>query len=118
LGCAANPFADAFEFRVRRLANKVAAGAEFVQTQCIFDLKRFEQFMKMVRDEGLDEKTFILAGVTPTKTRVLRSPRSRSGPTPLTNGRMDTDSWREYNWQRHGRRRLEVERTRCHRASR
>ncbi len=68
VGCAANPFADPFEFRVRRLGKKVAAGAEFVQTQCIFDLQRFEQFMKMVRDEGLDEKTFILAGVTPAKS--------------------------------------------------
>lgn len=46
VSCAANPFADPFEFRVRRLAKKVAAGAEFVQTQCILDLKRFEQFMK------------------------------------------------------------------------
>ncbi len=68
VGCAANPFADPFEFRVRRLAKKVAAGAEFVQTQCIFDLKRFEAFMRMVRDEGLDEKVFILAGITPAKS--------------------------------------------------
>ena len=68
VGCAANPFADPFEFRVRRLAKKVKAGAEFVQTQCIFDLKRFEEFMKMVRDEGLDEKVFILAGITPAKS--------------------------------------------------
>jgi len=117
LGCAANPFADAFEFRVRRLANKVAAGAEFVQTQCIFDLKRFEQFLKMVRDEGLDEKTFILAGVTLAKTRVLRSPRSAFWTDP-THGRMDKASWREDKWQRPGRSRLEVERTRCHRSSR
>jgi len=68
VGAAENPFGDPFEFRVRRLAKKVAAGAEFIQTQCIFDLKRFDEFMKMVRDEGLDEKVYILAGITPAKS--------------------------------------------------
>jgi len=68
VGAAENPFGDPFEFRVRRLAKKVAAGAEFIQTQCVFDLNRFEQFMKMVRDEGLDEKVYILAGLTPAKS--------------------------------------------------
>jgi methylenetetrahydrofolate reductase (NADPH) len=68
VGAAENPFGDPFEFRVRRLAKKVVAGAEFIQTQCIFDLKRFEQFMTMVRDEGLDEKVYILAGITPAKS--------------------------------------------------
>ena len=68
VGAAENPFGDPFEFRVKRLAKKVAAGVEFIQTQCIFDLKRFEQFMKMVCDEGLDEKVYILAGITPAKS--------------------------------------------------
>jgi len=68
VGAAENPFGDPFEFRVRRLAKKVAAGAEFIQTQCIFDLERFERFMRMVRDEGLDEKVYILAGITPAKS--------------------------------------------------
>jgi len=68
LGAAENPFGDPFEFRVRRLAKKVAAGADFIQTQCIFDMARFERFMKMVRDEGLDKKVFILAGITPAKS--------------------------------------------------
>jgi len=68
VGAAENPFGDPFEFRVRRLAKKVTAGAEFIQTQCIFDLKRFEEFMKMVRDAGLDEKVYILAGLTPAKS--------------------------------------------------
>jgi methylenetetrahydrofolate reductase (NADPH) len=68
IGAAANPFADPFEFRVIRLAKKAAAGADFIQTQCIYDMDKFERFMKMVRDRGLHEKIFILAGVTPLKS--------------------------------------------------
>jgi methylenetetrahydrofolate reductase (NADPH) len=65
IGAAANPFADPFEFRAVRLAKKVAAGVDFIQTQCIYNLDRFEKFMEQVRDMGLDEKIFILGGVTP-----------------------------------------------------
>lgn len=68
IGAAANPFADPFEFRVIRLAKKVAAGADFIQTQCIFNVQKFAKWMDMVRDRGLDEKTHILAGVTPLKS--------------------------------------------------
>lgn len=68
IGAAANPFADPFELRVGRLAKKVAAGADFIQTQCIFNLEKFEQWMRMVCDRGLDEKVYILAGVTPVKS--------------------------------------------------
>ncbi len=68
IGAAANPFADPFEFRVIRLAKKVAAGADFIQTQCIYNLKKFEEWMGMVRDKGLHEKVHILAGVTPLKS--------------------------------------------------
>jgi methylenetetrahydrofolate reductase (NADPH) len=68
IGAACNPFADPFEFRVIRLAKKVAAGADFIQTQCIYDMDRFERWMKMVRDRGLHEKVHILAGVTPLKS--------------------------------------------------
>jgi methylenetetrahydrofolate reductase (NADPH) len=68
IGAAANPFADPFEFRVIRLAKKAAAGVDFIQTQCIYDLDKFERFMQMVRDRGLQEKIFILAGVTPLKS--------------------------------------------------
>lgn len=68
VGAAANPFADPFEIRVRRLAKKVAAGAEFIQTQCIYNLDRFEEWMKQVRDRGLHEKIYILAGLTPLKS--------------------------------------------------
>jgi methylenetetrahydrofolate reductase (NADPH) len=68
VGAAANPFADPFEIRVPRLAKKVAAGAEFIQTQCIYNLARFEEWMKRARDRGLHEKVYILAGVTPFKS--------------------------------------------------
>jgi methylenetetrahydrofolate reductase (NADPH) len=67
-GAAANPFADPFEIRVARLAKKVAAGAEFIQTQCIYNLDKFEEWMKGVRDRGLHEKTAIMAGLTPMKS--------------------------------------------------
>ena len=68
IGAAANPFADPFEYRVIRLAKKAAAGVDFIQTQCIYDMEKFERFMKMVRDRGLHEKVHILAGVTPLKS--------------------------------------------------
>jgi methylenetetrahydrofolate reductase (NADPH) len=67
-GAAANPFADPFEIRVPRLAKKVAAGAEFIQTQCIYNLDKFEEWMRRVRDRGLHEKVSILAGMTPMKS--------------------------------------------------
>ena len=68
VGAAANPFADPFEIRVPRLAKKIAAGVEFIQTQCIYNLDKFELWMKQVRDRGLHEKVHILAGVTPLKS--------------------------------------------------
>ncbi|KAF1084695.1 Bifunctional homocysteine S-methyltransferase/5,10-methylenetetrahydrofolate reductase [Sporotomaculum syntrophicum] len=68
IGAVANPFADPFEFRVDRLEKKVNAGAQFIQTQCIFDMERFERFMEMVRERGLDQRVHILAGVTPMKS--------------------------------------------------
>ena len=68
IGAAANPFADPFELRVSRLAKKVAAGVDFIQTQCIFNLDKFKQWMRMICDRGLDEKVYILAGITPIKS--------------------------------------------------
>ncbi|MEN8256770.1 MAG: acetyl-CoA decarbonylase/synthase complex subunit delta [Thermodesulfobacteriota bacterium] len=68
LGCAANPFAFPFEFRAKRLAKKVANGADFVQTQIIYNVEKFAKFMEMARDIGLHEKVHILAGVTPPKS--------------------------------------------------
>ena len=68
IGAAANPFADPLEFRVVRLAKKILAGAEFIQTQCIYNLERFETWLTMARDRGLTEKASILGGVTPLKS--------------------------------------------------
>ena len=68
IGAAANPFADPFEFRVLRLANKVAAGADFIQTQIIYNVDKFSKWMEAVREKGLHEKVKILAGVAPIKS--------------------------------------------------
>lgn len=68
IGAAANPFADPFELRVMRLAKKIEAGADFIQTQCIFNVEKFEKWMEGVRAKGLHKKCYILAGVTPCKS--------------------------------------------------
>jgi methylenetetrahydrofolate reductase (NADPH) len=68
IGAAANPFADPFEFRVVRLAKKVAAGADFIQTQIVYNVEKFAKWMEMVRERGLHEKVKILAGVAPLKS--------------------------------------------------
>jgi len=68
IGAAANPFADPLSFRVVRLAKKIKAGVDFIQTQCIYNLKRFEEWIGMARDRGLTEKVHILGGVTPLKS--------------------------------------------------
>lgn len=65
IGAAANPFAPPYEYRPLRLAKKIEAGAQFIQTQYCFDLPLFEAYMKRVRDLGLHERCFILAGVGP-----------------------------------------------------
>ena len=68
IGAASNPFGDPFEWRPYRLAKKVAAGTDFIQTQLIYDIPRFKEFMKKVVDMGLHEKVAILAGVGPLKS--------------------------------------------------
>ncbi len=68
IGAAANPFGEPLSFRVHRLAKKVAAGADFVQTQCIYNMKTFKQWIDQANDMGLTEKVYVLAGVTPFKS--------------------------------------------------
>ena len=68
IGAAANPFADPFEWRVFRLAKKVRAGADFIQTQCVFNMERMREWIKQANDMGLTEKVYILPGVTPMKS--------------------------------------------------
>jgi len=68
LGAAANPFAYPFEFRAVRMGKKIANGADFIQTQIIYNVEKFAKFMEMSRDLGLPERAYILAGVTPPKS--------------------------------------------------
>jgi methylenetetrahydrofolate reductase (NADPH) len=68
IGAAANPFAEPFEWRVHRLAKKISAGVDFIQTQCIYDMKRFREWMRQADELGLTEKASILAGITPLKS--------------------------------------------------
>jgi methylenetetrahydrofolate reductase (NADPH) len=68
LGAAENPFAPPYDWRPPRLAKKVAAGAQFIQTQYCFDIPLFERFMGGVRDLGLHEKVYLLVGVGPLRS--------------------------------------------------
>lgn len=68
IGAVENPFAGSVALRAGRLAKKVAAGAEFLQTQIVYNLEKFSRWMELVRERGLDEKIFILAGVAPIKS--------------------------------------------------
>jgi len=68
IGAVANPFADPLPLQLTKLKKKIAAGARFIQTQCVFDLDRFARFMDAVREAGLDRQAYILAGVTPLKS--------------------------------------------------
>jgi methylenetetrahydrofolate reductase (NADPH) len=68
LGGAENPFVPPYDFRPHRLAKKVEAGADFIQTQYCYDVPRLKTFMQKVRDLGLDQKVFILIGVGPLRS--------------------------------------------------
>ena len=80
IGAAANPFADPVDYRIYRLANKIEAGADFIQTQCIYNMPRFREFMKRAVDMGLTEKAYILAGVTPMKSAGMAKYMKNSVP--------------------------------------
>ncbi len=68
IGAVENPYADPFEFRVVRLAKKVKSGADFIQTQAVYDIAKFAKWMEMVTDRGLDKQVHILAGVIPIRS--------------------------------------------------
>ena len=68
IGGAENPFADPFELRVDRLEKKINAGADFIQTQSVYNLEKFNIWMDEVRARDLDKKVHILAGITPLKS--------------------------------------------------
>ncbi len=68
IGAAANPFADPFEWRIHRLAKKVEAGCDFIQTQCVYNMDKMREWIKMANDMGLTDKVYILPGITPMKS--------------------------------------------------
>jgi len=68
IGAAENPYSDPFEFRVVRLAKKIKAGADFIQTQAVYDVAKFAKWMEMVTERGLDKQAHILAGVIPIRS--------------------------------------------------
>jgi methylenetetrahydrofolate reductase (NADPH) len=68
LGAAANPFGDPTSFRVTRLAKKINAGADFIQTQVIYDVARYEEWMEEARDRGLLDKVHVMGGIVPLKS--------------------------------------------------
>ena len=80
VGAAANPFADPFKIRVPRLAKKAKAGAEFIQTQCVYNLDKFELWMKGVVERGLHEKLFIMPGITPMRSVGMAKYMARAVP--------------------------------------
>lgn len=68
IGAAADPFRGSKEESFAKLRTKVMAGADFVQTQAVYDIEAFEEWMRLVRKEWLHEKVYILAGVIPLKS--------------------------------------------------
>jgi methylenetetrahydrofolate reductase (NADPH) len=68
IGAAANPFAEPYEWRVYRLAKKIDAGVDFIQTQCVFNMQRMREWLKQAEDMGLTERAYIMAGITPMKS--------------------------------------------------
>jgi methylenetetrahydrofolate reductase (NADH) len=91
IGAVENPFADPVEFRAIRLGKKAAAGADFIQTQCIYDMNRFKEWMKRVQDRGLHEKCHILAGVSPLNSEriILQCKRKTLPRVPIPEGLID-----------------------------
>jgi len=91
IGAVENPFADPVEFRAIRLGKKVAAGADFILSQCIYDMNRFKEWMKRVQDRGLHEKCHILAGVSPLNSeRIILQCKEKTLPrVPVPEGLID-----------------------------
>ena len=68
IGAVANPDLKPLELNVLRLGKKIAAGADFIQTQAVFDPDSFKIWLEAVRDASLADKTAILAGVLPLRS--------------------------------------------------
>jgi len=81
IGAVSNPFGGyPLWVDVIRLEKKVEAGADFIQTQCVFNLEKFEEWMKLVRQKKLHERIHILAGVTPLKSYRMAKYMSENVP--------------------------------------
>lgn len=80
IGAAESPFAHPIEFRPYRLGKKIKAGANFIQTQLVFDIPAFESFMEKVRALGLHQQAYILAGVGPLKSPAMARYMKESVP--------------------------------------
>ncbi|MDI6799765.1 MAG: methylenetetrahydrofolate reductase [Actinomycetota bacterium] len=87
IGAVANPFADPFEYRAMRMAKKIEAGADFIQTQIIYNIDKFTEWMSQVRELGLDKKIHILAGVAPVKSAGMAKYMKKNVPG------MDVPDW-------------------------
>jgi len=68
IGAVENPFAEPFEYRAPRLMKKIEAGADFFQTQIVYNVEKFKKWMADVRKLGGHKKAYILAGVAPLKS--------------------------------------------------
>jgi len=94
IGAAASPFAHPVEFRPYRLAKKVKAGANFIQTQLVYDVEAFKMFMSKVRELGVHKQTYILAGIGPLKSPAMAKYMKANVPGILIPdemiGRMET----------------------------
>ena len=81
IGAVSNPFGGyPLQVDVLRLEKKVEAGADFIQTQCVFNLEKFEEWMKLVRQKKLHERVHILAGITPLKSYRMAKYMSENVP--------------------------------------
>jgi methylenetetrahydrofolate reductase (NADPH) len=80
IGAAWTPLGDPIEIRTTRLAKKINAGADFIQTQAVYDVKRFAEAMQKARDRGLHERAAILAGIIVPKSAGMLSYMHRSVP--------------------------------------
>jgi methylenetetrahydrofolate reductase (NADH) len=65
IGAAMNPFVRPLEAALGRLTDKVTAGADFVQTQPIYNIEGFKKWMELVREKGLHKEVKVIAGITP-----------------------------------------------------
>lgn len=96
LGAVTSPYADPIELQLPRLAQKIFVGAQFVITQPIFDLDRFDAWWKEVSNRGLHEKAAMIAGIkilsTPAVTKAFAEKRPSTMMPPTIIQRLSSKS--------------------------